>query len=385
MDARSAELQVPDGLASDVTVVHVIPRYPPYLGGAEKVAEALASMRRDARCTLVLTSRDAHEAADPADDGFVRRFRSLDLANTTIMPGLAGALLRLPRGALIHLHIYSAFVPETVYAAHVLRGTRFIAHLHFDLSTSSSWAGFVLRHVWMPVVLARVLRAAAAVVVLTESQREAIASEYGIEPARISAIRNGVDVSFFNDEARTLHARPRLLFVGRLAAEKNLLLLLRALAGISERFETTLVGEGPLEHELRYQATDLGLENLHFRGRADGAELRSIYRAADFLVLPSKSEGMSLVLLEALAMGLPVIATDLACNRELVVHGENGFLVAPGDPAALRTALLELIEEVDRYERMSKAARKLADKYRWDAVGADFEQIYRRVRGRVRR
>jgi glycosyltransferase involved in cell wall biosynthesis len=366
-----------DSRASDVTVVHVIPTYPPFLGGAEKVAQSLANMRRKTHRTLVLTSRDHHAPADVAEDSFVRRFRALNIANTKIMPGLAGALLRVPRGVLIHLHIISAFTPETVYTAHVLRGTRYVAHLHFDIRTSSSWAGLVLRRAWMPVVLPRVLRAADAVVVYTESQRQAVASEYRVDPARIVTVRNGVDSSFFYDGDRVLHARPRILFVGRLATEKNLPLLLEALAGVSERFETTLVGEGPLEDKLRQQTANLGLANVHFYGRAGGQELRNLYRAADILVQPSKSEGgLSLALLEALAMGLPVVATDLATSRELVVHGENGFLVTPDNPAGLRAAVLEIVEDAGRYQRMSRTARKLAQQYGWDAVGDDYERVY---------
>ena len=381
-----AEFRVIDDRAPDDLVVHVIPSYPPSLGGAEKVAQSLADMRRDSRRTLVLTSRDPHEIADPADDGFVRRFHALDLANTKIMPGLPAALLRLPRGALIHLHIISAFTPEMVYAAHALRGTQYVAHLHIDITTCSSWAGLVLRRVWMPVVLARVLRSAAAVVVYTESQRRAVASEYGVEPARIAITRNGIDASFFNDDDRALRARPRLLFVGRLAPEKNVPLLLKALARTSGRFDTTLVGDGPLEQELRHQSEDLRLENVHFYGRADDDELRSLYRAADIAVQPSKSEGgLSLALLEALAMGLPVVATELVTNREVVVHGENGFLVAPDDPAELAAALLEIVEDADRYERMSRAARKLAGQYRWDVMRDDFERIYDMARTRGRR
>ena len=263
-----------------------------------------------------------------------------------------------------------------VYAAHLLRGARYIAHLHFDVDTCGSWAGAVLRRVWMPLVLTRVLRGAAAVVVFTENQRQVAISEYGVEPTRLVTIPNGVEASFFNDDSRVLPANPRLLFVGRLATEKNLPLLLEALAGISERFETTLVGTGPLEQQLKHQTADLGLKNIRFYGRADGEELRDLYRAADVFVLPSKSEGMSLVLLEALAMGLPVVATDLASNRELVVDGENGLLVAPDNAAGLAAALLAVVEDPDRYEHMSRSARKIAENYRWDAVADDFERLY---------
>ena len=372
-----AAFRVAEGRPSANSIVHVIPSYPPALGGAEKVAQSLANMHSGMHSARVLTSRDPRAATDPADDGFVRRFRALNLAGTKIIPGLGPALLRVPSRALIHLHIISAFTPEMVYAAHLLRRTRYVAHLHFDISTCSTWAGPVLRHLWMPVVLRRVLRSAAVVVVYAESQRRTIVSEYGVEPGRIVTMRNGVDASFFTDHDRALHAKPRLLFVGRLAAEKNVPLLLEALAEVSELFETTLLGDGPLERELKHQVASLRLHNVHFHGRVDGEQLRNAYLAADILVQPSTSEGgLSLALLEALAMGLPVVATDLATNRELIVHGKNGFLIAPDDPAALSAALVEITGDGDRYAHMSREARKVAEHYGWDAVGDDFLRVY---------
>lgn len=88
--------------------------------------------------------------------------------------------------------------------------------------------------------------------------------------------------------------------------------------------ETTLVGIGPLEVELRRQAAELGLQNVRFHGHASRDELRGIYRSADVLVLPSANEGMALVLLEAAAMGLPVVASNISGNRGVIVHGKNG-------------------------------------------------------------
>lgn len=360
-------------------VVHVVANYPPSIGGSEKVVQSLAT-RRDAENTLVLTSRLNPAVGSCEPDDFVRRFRALEISNTKIMPGLAGQILRLPRGTLIHLHVTSAFLPETVYIAHALRGVPYIAQLHIDISTSSCWAGFALRRAWMPAVLPRVLRGAAAVVVFTDEQRRWVASEYGLDPARIVTTRNGVEDVFFNDDDRGLHAKPRLLFVGRLAPEKNLSVLLKALVGISDRFEIKLVGDGPAELELKRMAASLGLHNVHFHGRAIGEELRDAYRTSDVLVLPSRSEGMSLVLLEAIAMGLPVVATDLSGTREVVVHGENGLLVAPDDAAGLRFALLDIVDDNDRFRSMSKASRKLAEQYRWDRVCGDFERLYAQAR-----
>jgi glycosyltransferase involved in cell wall biosynthesis len=85
---------------------------------------------------------------------------------------------------------------------------------------------------------------------------------------------------------------------------------------------------------------------------------------------------MPLVLLEALAMGLPVVATDIPGIRDLVADGRNGFLVPPGDPAAMRAALLRITADPDGYQRMSAESRRVAGQYSWDRIGAEFERLY---------
>jgi glycosyltransferase involved in cell wall biosynthesis len=357
-------------------IVHVTAHYPPFLGGLEKVVEALAvNQKMQGLDVEVLTSLDGQRTADDSGGtGFVRRLRAWEVAHTVIMPGLVGELLRLPERSVVHLHIARAFVPEVVYAAHILRGLPYVAHLHLDFGPSGR-AGFMLR-AYKPLLLAPVLRAAAAVVTFTDGQRSTVASTYGVDPARIAVIPNGVDGTFFYAGPRSLHSRPRLLFVGRLAVQKNLLLFLRALDGVSEQFETTLVGEGELQAELRQAVTDMRLRNVRFHGRADGAELRELYRSADVFVLPSEREGMPLVLLEALAMALPIVATDIPGNRDVVVHGQNGILTPLGLPSALRQALFSVTGDPDRYARMSEMSRQLANKYSWRAVGAEFERLY---------
>jgi glycosyltransferase involved in cell wall biosynthesis len=307
----------------------------------------------------------------------VRRFRALTVANTPIMPGLPGALLRLPAGSVVHLHVAQAFVPEAVYLAKVARRIPYIAQIHIDVGPSGP-AGFLLR-VWKPLVLGPILRRANTITVFTCAQRSAIAAKYRIDPERIAVIPNGVDASFFHEPRREPQARARLLFVGRLSVQKNLFLLLRALEGVSSRFETTLVGDGELAGELKKTVRDLRLEGVRFYGRADAAELRQLYRDADLFVLPSDREGMPLALLEAMAAGLPVVGTDVPGIRDVVTQGESGILVPPRDHVALRAALVGIAGDPERYRLMSEAAFCSASKYTWDAVGAAFDRLYRDV------
>ena len=360
-------------------VVHVAAHYPPYLGGQEKVVEALVVNRRMQGLDVdVLTSR----AGQPRTDGCggpnsVRFLRSWEVAHTPLIPGLLGELLRLSRHSVVHLHIGQAFVPEAVFLAHLLRGLPYVAHLHFDVEPSGA-AGFLLR-AYRPLVLERVLRAAAAVVVFSDQQRSVLTSKYRVDSGRVAVIPNGVDRAFFYAGQRTLHEKPRLLFVGRFAAQKNLPLFLRALDGVSERFETSLVGEGELHAKLKMAVEDLRLHNVRFHGRVDGADLRELYQTADVLVLPSVKEGMPLVLLEAMAMSLPIVATDVPGSRELVVDGQNGVLVPSEDCSALRQALLSVTADPDRYRQMSERSRHFAAGHTWEAIGAEFERLYARA------
>jgi glycosyltransferase involved in cell wall biosynthesis len=344
----------------------------------EKVVQSLASYRNRLGLPVeVLTSQTGDRADEAADAEFVQRLGSFSVAHTTVMPSLVTRLLRLGGNAVVHLHVSQAFTSEAVYLAGLVKKVPYVAHMHIDVGPSGS-AGFLL-HAYKPFILGPVLRGAAVVVVFTEEQRRAIGLKYRIDPRRIEVIPNGVENAFFSTQRRVRRRRPRLLFVGRLAVQKNIPLLLHALDGISERFETVLVGDGELGAELKALAESLHLENVRFHGRADGADLIDLFRQADLFVLPSEREGMPLVLLEAMAMGLPTVATDIAGSRDVVLDGENGRLVPLGDAAAMRRALLELVSDDREYSRMSESARKSAERFTWDAVGQDFEEIYARV------
>ncbi|WP_419948682.1 glycosyltransferase family 4 protein [Candidatus Palauibacter sp.] len=142
----------------------------------------------------------------------------------------------------------------------------------------------------------------------------------------------------------------RLLFVGRLVERKGVHILIRALARVRERVAATLtvIGEGPETAALRAAAREAGVEaSVHFGGRVSESTLADAYRNSDLFVLPAvvdrkgDTEGLGVVLLEALEFGLPVIASDIGGIPDIVKHRQTGLLVPPGDAAALASAILE--------------------------------------------
>jgi glycosyltransferase involved in cell wall biosynthesis len=152
-----------------------------------------------------------------------------------------------------------------------------------------------------------------------------------------------------------------LLFVGRLAGVKGVPLLLDAVARLRDRFpqmRLTLIGDGPERAALEARAQALRLaETVAFLGYRSQAEVAQALAATDLFVLPSFAEGVPVVLMEALAAEVPVVTTRIAGVPELVVDGENGTLVPPGNLDALTDAIAGLLEQPETRAAMGQAGR----------------------------
>jgi glycosyltransferase involved in cell wall biosynthesis len=185
---------------------------------------------------------------------------------------------------------------------------------------------------------------------------------------KLVVVRCGLDAG----EVRALPARApapagadaplRLLFVGRLVPEKGVLVLLWALAALRERglqVDAVLVGDGPYRDQLEREAHRLGVAGqLTFTGALTGAAIAPQYRDADVFCLPSFAEGLPVVLMEAMASGVPVVATAIAGVRELVHDGESGLLVSPGRADELAGALAVMLAEPALAAGMAETGRR---------------------------
>jgi colanic acid/amylovoran biosynthesis glycosyltransferase len=155
---------------------------------------------------------------------------------------------------------------------------------------------------------------------------------------------------------------PMVLYVGRLVPEKGQVVLLRALALLRERgrpVRATLVGEGPRRVALEELAAELGVAaHTRFTGALGQREIRALYEAASLFCLPSFAEGIPCVLMEAMAMELPVVSTFIAGIPELVDDGHNGLLVAPGRADQLARVLEWLLADPELRRRLGASARQ---------------------------
>lgn len=358
-------------------VAHVVPYYPPHLGGMEAVAQALAEGLAEAGPVMVLTSRSGAGCAPHVERRgrlVVRRLATFEAAHLPFMPTLLFHLLRLPKRAVVHVHVAQAYVPEMVWLAAVLRRRPFIAHFHLDVEPSGRFGAlFTLykRH-----LLGRTLRAATHVVALTSDQARFLHVRYGVQPARTTVVPNGVRPEFFGDLEPPVRAPGkalRLLYVGRLAPQKNVARLLTAMAGISGDVELVIVGDGDERPRLEARVRELGLENVTMVGAQRDQELVAWYRWADAFVLPSDKEGMPLVILEAMAAGLPIIATDVAGVRDTV--GEDGVLVKP-EPSALADGIKRVAGDPELRAELARRSRSRGRAYAWPAVVERVEAVY---------
>jgi glycosyltransferase involved in cell wall biosynthesis len=140
-----------------------------------------------------------------------------------------------------------------------------------------------------------------------------------------------------------------------------------------------LIGDGPLRAELEALTADLNLtDRVRFLGSRD--DVAALLVAADVAVLSSRSEGLSLALLEAMAAGKPVVATRVGGNPEVLTDGETGRLVPPADPEALAAALLEVLDQPGQAAALGRAARsRVVERFSLRGMVTQYEQVYERL------
>jgi colanic acid/amylovoran biosynthesis glycosyltransferase len=185
---------------------------------------------------------------------------------------------------------------------------------------------------------------------------------------KLPLVRCGVDTERFRPPARERDGRARILYVGRLVHEKGVGVLLEALAGLDA--ELVLVGDGPRRAELEQRARSLGVhDRVRFAGAVGQDEIRAYYEDADLFCLPSFAEGLPVVLMEAMASGLPVVTTSIAGVPELVEDGVSGLLVRPARPDALREALARVVDDPALRRSFGEAGRRAVEaEFRSDAA-----------------
>lgn len=381
------------GTVSPMRVLMFCSQFAPVVGGAEQQAEKLgkALLARGVDVRVLTPLVDPASPMEENGGGLpVRRFRFSDLSAR--FPRLRGVgLINAPwivlqvmwqvwraagQADVVHCHIGSLQTVAAAWAAR-LRGLPVIckaamADERSDLGEAAK-AGATGRFVaWVG------RRAFTRWVATTQAVRDAL-RRAGVDEARIVLIPNGVELSALPSLPRPLPVR-RFLYLGRLSTNINrdspgLIRAFDRLAGEFEDAELALVGGGDLLEETRALAASCRhARRIRVPGFGNAPEWLAW---ADAYVQPSRREGLSNALLEAMAAGLPCIANDIPPNREVLAGGEAGILAEPENVESLHDAMLRLAVNEELAESFSVAARRRVEsRYAITAVAASYEELY---------
>jgi glycosyltransferase involved in cell wall biosynthesis len=365
--------------------------YPPIGGGAATatfhIAREIAGMGHD---VTVLTSR-FREKKDVVMEAGVRIIRcsalrkKADRSNLFEMfTFLSSACLNL-RKILKNHHIEVAIVFFVFPCGPIGLLGRYIAGVPYiislrggDVPGTEPHLDFL--HKILQPVRRLLYRHSEAIVANSDGLRE-LAQKSDPCPAQI--IHNGVDTVFYSPQVHKKDDIPVFLFVGRFIEQKNLFYLLNQISHLrrsySRPFRLSLVGDGPLRGALANRAMQLKVDDLIiWHGWLKKDQLRDIYRSAYCLLLPSLYEGMPNVALEAMACGLPVIASRVIGNDTVIRHGETGFLFDLKEAEHGIEAMKNVLENSDLARRMGEQGRtRVLQDYSWKKTAEAYVRLFR--------
>lgn len=198
----------------------------------------------------------------------------------------------------------------------------------------------------------------------------------------IDIIPNGVDLELYKPDAHT-NLFPHIVSVGRIVHQKGLDLAIHALSNLKHLdWDWHIAGDGPQMDYLKSLARELGIGNrIEFLGWQSHEQLIRVYTLANIFLFPSRHEGMPNAVLEAMASGLPVIASRIAGNEELVIDGETGHLFQSEDIDSLRDALHKLLTDAPLRKKMGAASRQRVEQhYSWERTAQQYALLLERVK-----
>jgi glycosyltransferase involved in cell wall biosynthesis len=374
-----------------VNVLIVTGIWPPDVGGpASHAPEVADELRARGHEVEVVTTADRQPAARPYAVHWARR----RLPRGARHVATAALIARRARGADV---VYSTGMLGRTALGVTMARTPLVLKLTSDptyerairyeltaedLEEFQRRGGVRLRALRLARDLA--LARAARIVVPSESLRGLAASWRGVR--RIEVLPNAIEADPSAGDRNDLRRRhgidgPTLVFAGRLSLQKSVDVALRALTQL-DGLSLVLAGDGPDADKLRRLADELGLNGrARFLGPQPREVVFELLRAADAVVLSSSWENFPHVLVEALAVGTPVVATATGGVTEIVRDGENGLLVPPGDPEALAGSIRRLFDEDGLRARLAAQAPSSVERFAPQRVYDRLEQILTEVAG----
>jgi len=364
-------------------VLMVLSYFYPFRAGAENQALLLSeALRRRGLDVFVLTRFFKGLASRESIRGVpVYRFiKTLDVrmlfSLCYIFFSFVFMVMHRKRYDVIHCHILQGFHSSVA----VIMGRMFKKKTVIKLAGSGTTSDFaaLARVVCAGAFLRLLRRADRLVATSTVSAREAL--QQGFSREQVVLIPNGVDARRFRPREGYADSRSRIVYVGRLIAGKGIEIVIDAFAQLRRdfpRLRLDIVGDGPERNSLAARAEELACrDGVVFHGEADAVE--RFFDNTCIFAQPSLSEGMSNVILEAMAAGLPVVASRTGAAPDVIRDGENGLLVEADSAAQLRDALQRIVSDEALARRLGTNARQtIEDTYAIDIVAEQYMELYR--------
>jgi phosphatidylinositol alpha-mannosyltransferase len=367
--------------------------YYPHLGGVtEHVHNLMRVLNRIGHHAIVITSLIASPAGGADLDDFTGDTFLVRRVGTSRVIYSAGSFARVTTGWNLREQIGTILKEERIDLVHVHGGlapvlglTAPAAAWNLDIpvvATFHSWfRQSLLCRLFRRSLQQRLDRHAAALAVsqpVIEAHARYFDADWEIIP-------NGVDTSFFRPpDAPPVDPAPgpELLFLGRLDPRNGLDTILAAMPAVRARYPTvrlTVAGDGPLRPFYQRMAAGLG-RHVTFVGQVNGNR-PALYGSADLYLCPTTKASFGVTLLEAMACGTPIAASDITGFRELVNGGEEAVLIPKGDPAAWSETIVDLLDDAQRRQAMRESGLAKARLFDWPRVTDQVLEVYRRVIG----
>ena len=372
-------------------IAHITATFPPYHGGTGNVcyhnARELARLGHDVH--VFTADHGTFSTKEYQLNVTIHRLSPIfQVGNAPILPGL---LSKLHQFDVIHLHYPFIFGAEMCAFLAQWTHTPLVVSFHNDLIGDG-----VRKHLFTAYqkTSARLtVRQASQLCVVSTDHYEFsnLKQAVGDVPLPVTALPNGVDIEHFcpNGTASIREQYgipiyvPIILFVAALDRAHHFKGLERMLQAMPHKAHLLVVGDGDLRQAYEQQAAELGIhKQVTFVGKIGHERLPEFYRAADVTVLPSSPpESFGLVLIESMACGTPVIASDIPGVRTVVDNGRSGFLTPHADIEALSTKLQVMLAlpQSERHKLGLAGRQKVEKMYAWPQIGRQLESIYKRV------
>jgi glycosyltransferase involved in cell wall biosynthesis len=232
---------------------------------------------------------------------------------------------------------------------------------------------------WIYPFTPRIWKHAREIVAVSEFTRQLALKKYSRD---IRVVPNGVDLGALRATQISLNDPPRIVFAGRFMDQKNPLQFVQTLSEMKEhKWQAVMIGDGSLAADVRCAIDAAGLQDrFHLTGWIDPGEVLRWFDRSDILFMPSRSEGLPVVGVQALAKGLAIVASRVGGFVDLVESGRNGYLIETEDQAGFATSLAGLLSDPDRLVSFRAASLEKSATFELEQIVREYESIFVRVK-----